>query len=147
MNTQLDGNYYYDDYSIEMDLSYEYYVKAVYDGDESPASSSTVEYYQSQDLDISDASYAWPNPATNQTEMVLILNRNSNVTLTISIYDFAGKKIKTITEPSQDSNRIRIPWDLKNSDGAKVGRGTYFARVVANDGVNRSERVIKIAVK
>ena len=112
-----------------------------------PASASTVEYYQSQDLDISDASYAWPNPATEQTEIVVILNRNNNVTLTVSIYDFAGKKVQTITEPSQNSNQIRIPWNLKNSSGAKVGRGIYFARVVANDGVNRSEHVIKIAVK
>ena len=93
---------------------------------ESPASASTVEYYQSQDLDISDASYAWPNPATEQTEIVVILNRNNNVTLTVSIYDFAGKKVQTITEPSQNSNQIRIPWNLKNSSGAKVGRGTYL---------------------
>ena len=147
VNTQVDGNYYYDDYSIEMEVSYEYYVTAVYGGTESPASASTVEYYQSQDLDISDASYAWPNPATDQTEIVVILNRNNNVTLTVSIYDFAGKKVQTITEPSQNSNQIRIPWNLKNISGAKVGRGTYFARVVANDGVNRSEHVIKIAVK
>ena len=147
VNTQVDGNYYFDDYSIEMDVSYEYYVTAVYDGAESPASASTVEYYQSQDLDISDASYAWPNPAMEQTEIVVILNRNNNVTLTVSIYDFAGKKVRTITEPPQNSNQIRIPWNLRNTSGAKVGRGTYFARVVANDGVNRSERVIKIAVK
>ncbi|MCB5246930.1 MAG: chitobiase/beta-hexosaminidase C-terminal domain-containing protein [Candidatus Cloacimonetes bacterium] len=147
VNTQVDGNYYYDDYSIEMDVSYEYYVTAVYDGAESPASASTVEYYQSGDLDISDASYAWPNPATDQTEFVVILNRNNNVTLTVTIYDFAGKKVQTIPSETQNSNQIRIPWDLKNTAGAKVGRGTYFARVVANDGVNRSERVIKIAVK
>lgn len=147
VNTQLDGNYYYDDYSIEMDASYEYYVTAVYGGIESPASSSTVEYYQSQDLEISDASYAWPNPATDQTELVVILNRNNNVTLTVLIYDFAGKKVQTIINETQNSNQIRIPWNLRNSAGNKVGRGTYFARVVANDGVNRSERVIKIAVK
>lgn len=147
VNTQVDGNYYYDDYDVEMEVSYEYYVTAVYDGTESPASGSTVEIYQTQDLEISDASYAWPNPATDQAEFVVILNRNKNVNLTVSIFDFAGKKVQTITSPTQDSNRIRLPWDLKNSAGVKVARGTYFARVVANDGENRSERVIKIAVK
>ncbi|NLN85251.1 MAG: T9SS type A sorting domain-containing protein, partial [Candidatus Cloacimonetes bacterium] len=147
VNDQLDGNYYYDDYNISMDVSYEYYVTAIYDNEESPPSASTVQQYQTQDLDISDASYAWPNPATNSAEIVVVLNRNKDVTLTISIFDFSGKKVRTITTPPQDSNRIRIPWDLKNANGSKVGRGTYFARVVANDGVNRSEYVIKIAVK
>ena len=147
VNDQLDGNYYYDDYNISMDVSYEYYVTAIYDNEESPPSASTVQQYQTQDLDISDASYAWPNPATDSAEIVVVLNRNKDVTLTISIFDFSGKKVRTITTPPQDSNRIRIPWDLKNANGSKVGRGTYFARVVANDGVNRSEYVIKIAVK
>lgn len=147
VNDQLDGNYYFDDYSISMDVSYEYYVTAVYDDEESPPSSATVQQYQTQDLAISDASYAWPNPATDSAEFVVVLNRNKDVTLTISIFDFAGKKVRTISTPPQDSNRIRIPWDLRNSNEAKVGRGTYFARVVANDGVNKSEYVIKIAVK
>jgi len=147
VNDLLDGNYYYDDYSISMDVSYEYYVTAVYDEEESPPSSYTLQQYQTQDLAISDASYAWPNPATDSAEIVVVLNRNKDVTLTVSIFDFAGKKVRTLTTPPQDSNRIRIPWDLKNSNGSKVGRGTYFARVVANDGVNKSEYVIKIAVK
>jgi hypothetical protein len=147
VNTQVDDNYYYDDYTIVMDVSYEYYVTAVYDGVESPASATTVEYYQSQDLDISDASCAYPNPAQNSTTIKLVLNRNDNVQLAVSIFDFAGKKVRTITVPPTDSNLIEVPWDLKNANGIKVGRGTYFARVVANDGVNRSERVIKIAVK
>ncbi len=147
VNTQIDGNYYFDDYNIAMNESYEYYVTAVYDGAESPPSVSTVEYYQSQNLDISDASCAYPNPAENSATLKIVLNRNDNVQIAISIYDFSGKKIRTLTTPVTNSNLIEIPWDLKNYSGNRVGRGTYFARVIANDSVNRSEYVIKIAVK
>lgn len=147
VNTQIDGNYYFDDYNIAMNESYEYYVTAVYDGAESPPSVSTVEYYQSQDLDISDASCAYPNPAEESTTLKIVLNRNENVQVTVSIYDFSGKKIRTLTTQLTNSNLIEVAWDLKNLSGNRVGRGTYFARVIANDGINRSEHVIKIAVK
>ncbi|MGC9362885.1 MAG: chitobiase/beta-hexosaminidase C-terminal domain-containing protein, partial [Candidatus Syntrophosphaera sp.] len=147
VNTQTDGNYYFDDYNIAMNESYEYYVTAVYDGSESPPSVSTVEYYQSQDLDISDASCAYPNPAEESTTLKIVLNRNENVQVTVSIYDFSGKKIQTLTTQPTNSNLIEVAWDLKNLSGNRVGRGTYFARVIANDGINRSEHVIKIAVK
>jgi len=144
---KIGNDWYYDDYDISTNVSYEYRVTAVYDGVESLPSGTTVVVYQSQDLQVSDASCAYPNPATTSTRIKLVLTRNDNVSVAVSIYDFEGKKIKTLTVPSTDSNLIEIPWDLKNSDNKKVGRGTYFARIVANDGVNKAERIIKISVK
>ena len=146
--TQKIGNdWYFDDYGIQINCSYEYQVTAVYDGVESLPSSSTVVVYQSQELEISSASYAYPNPATNATRIRLVLTRNDNVTATVTIYDFAGKKVRTIAVPSTNSNLIEILWDLTNSDNIKVGRGTYFAKIVASDSVKKAEHVIKISVK
>jgi hypothetical protein len=147
INSQLGNDYYYDDYSITVNVSYVYYVTAVYNGMESQPSITTTVEYQSQDLEVSDASYAYPNPAETNTKLRLVLSRNDNVQIAVSVYDFAGKKIKTLTVPATNSNLIEIPWDLKNTSGKKVGRGTYFARIVANDGVNRAEKTIKISVK
>lgn len=147
VNSQIDGNYYFDDYAISLNESYEYYVTAVYDGVESHPSASTVEYYESPHLEISAASGAHPNPADQSTVLNLKLNRGENVQITITIYDFAGKKIRTLDVPVANKDDVAIAWDLKNSSGKRVGRGTYFARVVAKDQTDRTERVIKIAVK
>ncbi|MDP2174192.1 MAG: chitobiase/beta-hexosaminidase C-terminal domain-containing protein, partial [Candidatus Cloacimonadaceae bacterium] len=144
---QLGADYYYDDYAISVNTSYQYYVTAIYNGVESLPSMTTTIEYQSQELQISDASYAYPNPAASSTRIKLVLSRNDNVQVAVSIFDFAGKKIKTLTVPPTNSNLIEILWDLNNSSGKKVGRGTYFARIVATDGINRSEKVIKISVK
>ncbi|MDZ4182360.1 MAG: chitobiase/beta-hexosaminidase C-terminal domain-containing protein, partial [Candidatus Cloacimonadaceae bacterium] len=144
---QLGADYYYDDYEISVNTSYQYYVTAIYNGVESLPSMTTTIEYQSQDLQISDASYAYPNPATSSTKIKLVLSRNDNVQVAVSIYDFAGKKVKTLTVPPTNSNLIEILWDLNNTSGKKVGRGTYFARITANDGVNTSQKVIKISVK
>jgi hypothetical protein len=147
VNSQIDGNYYFDDYAISLNESYEYYVTAVYDGVESHPSASTVEYYESPHLEISAASGAHPNPADQSTVLNLKLNRGENVQITVTIYDFAGKKIRTLDVPVAHKDDVAIAWDLKNSSGKRVGRGTYFARVVAKDQTDRTERVIKIAVK
>jgi len=147
INTQQNGDYYYDDYAIRNNYSYQYYVTAVYNGMESNPSQTTTIEYQSQDLTISDVSHAYPNPASTSCKIKIVLSRNDNVQLSISIFDFAGKKVQTLTVPTTNANLIEIPWDLKTSGGVKVARGTYFARIAANDGINRAEKVIKIAVK
>ena len=63
------------------------------------------------------------------------------------MFDFAGKQIRSLSVPATNTNLIEVLWDLKNSGGVKVARGTYFARVVAVDGANRSEKILKIAVQ
>lgn len=147
VNSMIGADYYYDDYAIESNTSYQYYVTAVYDDQESlPSDSATVEY-QATGLLISETSNAYPNPAENATTFKIVLNRNDNVQIAIDIYDFAGKKLKTLAITNTNTNLVLLPWDLKNDSGTKVARGTYFARVVVNDSINRYEKVIKIAVK
>lgn len=149
LNSSLIGpqTFSYEDHAIELNVHYKYQVKAVYNGIESPASSTVDIVYQSQNLQISDASFAYPNPAEDATTLRLILNRNENIRISVSIYDFSGKKIQTLPAQTVNAYQVELPWDLKNLTGNKVGRGTYFASIVANDGVNRFEKVIKIAVK
>ncbi len=147
INTFDGGFYYYDDYVIQVNTTYTYRVTAVYNGEESLPSQTTSIEYQAGDLQISDNSHAFPNPAVTSTTIRLVLSRNDNVQVSVTIYDFAGKQIRTLTVPTTNTNQIDILWDLKNSSGTKVARGAYFARIVAIDGANRSERVLKIAVQ
>ena len=147
VNSQMNGLYYYNDYDIDMNVTYEYRITAVYDGQESPPSQVVTEFYQSAGLEISAVSCAYPNPAVDNTTIRVVLNRNQNVQVSITIYDFAGKKINSIMVPAIEKHVIERACDLCNFNGIKVGRGTYLARVVANDNVKRGEHVIKIAVK
>ncbi|HNT52087.1 MAG TPA: T9SS type A sorting domain-containing protein, partial [Candidatus Syntrophosphaera sp.] len=96
---------------------------------------------------IGASSSAYPNPADDQTRIKLFLNRVEGVQVAVTIYDFVGKKIRTINIPVINAVPYEIAWDLTSSSGSKLGRGTYFARVVATDGSSRTEKVIKIAVK
>lgn len=147
VNDMIGGNYYYDDYAIVNNTIYQYMVKAVYDGVESPPSNIDDGQLISPNLVISETSKAFPNPAETSTTIRVVLSRNDNVQLSVSIYDFAGKKVRTLSVPSTITNKVEIAWDLKNSAGVKVARGAYFARVVVSDSQNQFEKVIKIAVK
>ncbi len=147
VSDMIGGNYYYDDYAIVNNTIYQYMVKAVYDGVESPPSNIDDGQLISPNLVISETSKAFPNPAETSTTIRVVLSRNDNVQLSVSIYDFAGKKVRTLSVPSTITNKVEIAWDLKNSAGVKVARGAYFARVVVSDSQNQFEKVIKIAVK
>ncbi len=114
---------------------------------ESVESTITGAEYQSSELDVTENSRAYPNPAENSTTLQIRLSRNDNVQITVSIFDFAGKKVRTLTGANLNTNLVEIIWDLKNDSGTKVGRGTYFARIQASDSAKRSEKVIKISVK
>lgn len=140
-------DYYWDDYTVSNFTTYHYYVTAVYDGVESNISSTVSVEFQAQELEITNSSRVYPNPAENSTTIQLRLSRNDNVQISVSIFDFAGKKVRTLTSNNPNTNFVEIPWDLKNDSGTKVARGTYFARVVAKDSAKRTEKVIKISVK
>lgn len=143
----IGGNYYYDDFAIENNVIYHYMVKAVYNGVESPPSNVQSGQLLSANLIISETSNAYPNPAETSTTIKVVLTRNDNVQVAVSIYDFAGKKIRTLSVPTTNTNKVEIVWDLKNSSGTKVARGVYFANVVVSDSTSKQEKVIKIAVK
>ncbi|MDD2230311.1 MAG: chitobiase/beta-hexosaminidase C-terminal domain-containing protein [Candidatus Cloacimonetes bacterium] len=147
VNDMLGVDYYYDDYAIENNIVYQYMVKAIYDGVESPPSNIDDGQLISPNLVISETSIAYPNPAVTSSTIRVVLSRNDNVQVSVEIYDFAGKKLRTLSVPSTSTNKVEIVWDLKNSSGTKVARGTYFARVVVGDSTTKQEKVIKIAVK
>jgi hypothetical protein len=147
VNTMVGTNYYYDDYAIENNVVYQYVVTAIYDGVESPPSNVSDGQLISPNLLISETSLAYPNPAITSTTIKVVLSRNDNVQLAVEIYDYAGKKVKTLSVPSTTTNLVQVVWDLKNSSGTKVARGTYFARVVVSDNTTKQEKIIKIAVK
>jgi hypothetical protein len=85
------------------------------------------------------------------TSFNLSLTRAANVT--VAIYDFAGKKVKTL-KSDELMNRLTeytISWDGRTDNGTQVARGGYVARIVAT-GIGEDvkgkqiSKLIKIAV-
>ena len=48
----------------------------------------------------------------------------------LAVYDVRGARVRTLVDAAQPAGRYRIQWDGRNNDGAPVGSGVYFYRVV-----------------
>ena len=46
------------------------------------------------------------------------------------VYDVRGARVRTLVDKAQPAGRYRIQWDGRNNDGAPVGSGIYFYRMV-----------------
>jgi len=100
------------------------------------------------DLEITDA-HAYPNPmlADGTGKISLMLNTDAHVN--VRIYDFAGREVRSMDYNGKVMAKAatEIVFDGRNNQGVKLARGTYFARVIANDGKKIVEKVVKIAIK
>jgi flagellar hook assembly protein FlgD len=100
------------------------------------------------DLEITSA-HAYPNPLDADTGARFSVLVNSRANVNVRIYDFAGREVRSLSYAGKTDGKstIEIVFDGRNNDGAKLARGTYFARVIANDGMKTVEKVVKIAIR
>ncbi|HPI25099.1 MAG TPA: Ig-like domain repeat protein [Candidatus Cloacimonadota bacterium] len=99
-------------------------------------------------LEITDA-HAYPNPASAETGARFVVSVTNTSTVSVRIYDFAGREVRSMNYAGKTNGKstIEIVFDGRNNDGVKLARGTYFARVMANDGMKTVEKVVKIAIR
>ena len=69
---------------------------------------------------------AQPNPFNPATVIHIADTRNERVT--VSIYDVAGRRVRSLWNGWTDSSRV-LMWDGRSDGGASVSSGTYFVRV------------------
>ena len=50
--------------------------------------------------------------------------------MSLAIYDVRGARVRTLIDKPQPAGRYRVEWDGRNNDGAPVGSGIYFYRMV-----------------
>ncbi|MDD4309423.1 MAG: Ig-like domain repeat protein, partial [Candidatus Cloacimonetes bacterium] len=100
------------------------------------------------ELEISDA-HAYPNPMTTETGANFSVSLSTASTVTVRVYDFAGREVRTMENAGRADGKTKlvIAFDGRTNDGVKLARGTYFARVIANDGKKIVEKIVKIAIK
>jgi flagellar hook assembly protein FlgD len=99
-------------------------------------------------LEITDA-HAYPNPADADTGTRFSVSLSGSANVSVRIYDFAGREVRSLDYAGKTNgkSKIEIVFDARNNDGVKLARGSYFARVIANDGMKTVEKIVKIAIR
>jgi flagellar hook assembly protein FlgD len=83
-----------------------------------------------------------PNPFESETVIRYQLPARSDVSLTI--YDTAGRAIRTLVDDQQPAGYQSTIWDGKNSAGQLVGSGVYFCKLnVGNENLTRTMTVLR----
>jgi hypothetical protein len=70
-----------------------------------------------------------PNPFNPTTTIDYAMARDGQVEL--SIYDVAGRRVRTLVNERQRADVYRVEWDGTNDGGQRVASGVYFYRIVA----------------
>jgi subtilisin family serine protease len=61
----------------------------------------------------------------------------------VDLYDVAGRRVAVLFSGTAGAGRTVLSWDGRDSNGFKLGHGTYFARFMADD-VTMSRKFVKI---
>jgi hypothetical protein len=73
----------------------------------------------------------YPNPFNPETEISYALPTDCHVKL--SIYNIAGRKVKTLIDQRQTAGYKTVYWNGKDDKGKEIATGVYFYRIQAGD--------------
>lgn len=71
-----------------------------------------------------------PNPFKGTTEIEYSITENCHVSL--NIYDFTGRVIRTLVDADKSLGRYSASWDGRDSDGREVTAGAYLCLISSN---------------
>ncbi|MEZ4650020.1 MAG: FlgD immunoglobulin-like domain containing protein [Candidatus Eisenbacteria bacterium] len=74
---------------------------------------------------------ASPNPASNGTTVSFQVPTNTKVS--VSIFDVAGRKVRTLAADTFEAGRHQIAWDQKDDRGNDALSGVYYVRMQSNE--------------
>jgi len=84
----------------------------------------------------------YPNPAGPTTSIYFSIPEPAAAS--VSVYDVAGRLVKTISSDEMPAGRHEISWDGRNRSGERVSSGVYFYRLdVAGESKTSKLLVIK----
>ena len=81
----------------------------------------------------------WPNPARVAVALELGLARSG--TLTVEVFDAAGRRVRTLAAGAREAGPVRLRWDLVDDAGRRVPAGLYLVRA-RGAGVESARRVV-----
>jgi hypothetical protein len=125
------ASYSFRDHDVAEGITYHYWLQDVdirgngtFHGPVSARLRSTVSKPMKLVLDQNS-----PNPFSTTTEIRYGLPEASEVRL--SIYDLAGREIRTLVSECQPAGYRVVHWDGRNEAGAEAAGGMYFCRIAA----------------
>ncbi len=90
---------------------------------------------------------AYPNPFNpRETDVTMSFINDREASVTITIYDFNGEKVRTINAGQLGVGRQSIKWGGDAEDGTPLANGAYLARIEAKDGRRTEAQTIKVAI-
>ncbi len=86
-------------------------------------------------LDVSGVNIKgnYPNPFNPTTQIEYSLEQAS--TITLSVYDIAGRQVKKLYQGTQESGDYSVIWNGTDKSGNTVASGIYFSRLFHSKGV------------
>lgn len=75
--------------------------------------------------------YAQPNPFRGNTDIYFQLSSETSVSL--SIFDAAGRRVRTLLEDELAAGSHQIVWDGMDDQGRRLSTGAYWCRLAAAD--------------
>jgi hypothetical protein len=74
----------------------------------------------------------FPNPFNPSTHIEYWVpeGAGAGTDVRLVVYDVHGARVRTLVDATQPAGRYRVEWDGRNADGAPVGSGIYFYRMV-----------------
>ena len=84
----------------------------------------------------------FPNPSSSgRVSITLGLTDKSSDSVSLEIYDMAGRRIRTLLNESLGSAPRSVAWDGRNAFGERVAAGVYFLRLSNRSGHEEVKRI------
>lgn len=83
-----------------------------------------------------------PNPFSSATQLSFVLNRKTNVSLTV--HDLQGNTIKTLLRGNYPEGLYDAGWTGTDTSGKQVENGVYIIRLTVDDKMINNEKVVLI---
>ena len=63
--------------------------------------------------------------------------------VSLMVYDVQGRVVRTLVDQDAEAGPFSAQWDGRADDGARMGRGVYFARLVAGTLTSEKKLVLE----
>ena len=128
------------------DGPYELKIRAIASTGISEVSEASLAFRVQSALSL-DRVVNFPNPMTDASRFTFMLQNDKSALVQIKIYTVAGRLIRLIDAGymSVGYNETDV-WDGTDEYGEKLANGTYFYKIIADDGEEKAEVVEKLVV-
>jgi hypothetical protein len=115
-------------------VKYDYWLEAV------PASGAAQKYGPESATPGLKVAYgfalepSYPNPARSEAHIAFSLPLGVTGEYEVTVYDVAGRKVRTVAVGTSAPGRREVVWDLTDDAGRSVAPGVYLYRLSASCG-------------